>query len=138
MTPQLWVLVGAALAAPYLWVALRPRLRKRLVASGLVIAALIYVGFAAVGGAPVSWLAIELLGVGAYGLLAWLGWRVAPVWLAIGWGAHVFWDVAIHSHGTGASFTPHWYPPVCLGFDVAMAATLLVALRLRQPDGLSA
>jgi len=74
---------------------------RRLLALGLVVAALIYVGLAL--RADSRWLAVEAIGVVMFGGLAWLG-RRAEGWLALGWAAHVAWDVGLHpnpSSGTG-------------------------------------
>ena len=66
----------------------------------LVVAALIYVGFAAFNGASKQWTWTELGGVAGYGL------------------------IALHP-----GFVPSWYPPLCLGFDVYVGVVLVVRFR---------
>jgi hypothetical protein len=107
--------------------------RMRLLAVGLGITALIYVLFAALGGAGARWFAIEVAGLLPFGALAWLGRRDAPIWLALGWAAHVVWDVGLHG-GPGTEFVPAWYLPFCVGFDLivggyALGLALPAALR---------
>ena len=98
--------------------------RMRLLAVGLGITALIYVLMAVVGGADAGWLAIEGAGLLPFGALAWLGRRNAPIWLALGWAAHVAWDVGLHG-GPGTEFVPPWYAPFCVGFDLIVAGYAL-------------
>lgn len=118
----LWVLLGAVGTLPLVYLGRRrsPRGERFQWATGLWMAAWIYVGFAVWGGAGLDWLGIELAGVAVYGALAWAG-RSRSVWLAVGWALHVLWDVLLHG-GHGMAFVPTWYPPACLGFDVAVAA----------------
>ena len=52
-----------------------------------------------------------------------------PIVLALGWAAHVIWDVGMHLHGAGAEFTPAWYPAVCIGFDLVVAAAIVFGAR---------
>ncbi len=128
MQDALLIAAGIALALPYVWFATRPRVSRFLIGGGLVVAALIYVGFAVFGGADARWLGVEVAGVALYGAFVALGYRLGARWLAAGWGAHVAWDVLLHEQGPGAAYTPHWYPEVCLGFDVAVALAVVVAL----------
>ena len=125
MTSLLFFLViGAAAALAFGKLA---GMQPRLIGLGLVIAAIIYVGFAAVG--HPAWLGIEFIGVLIYGVFTWLGLRKNLIWLAIGWALHMLWDVALHSTGTGASFTPGWYVAACIGFDLAIAGMVVYYLR---------
>ena len=120
-------LVGLARTYP-------PGRERRVYAVGLVIAALIYVGFGAVGGAGGRWLALESLGVLLYGSAAWGGLRGRPWLLAVGWAAHVAWDVLLHLSGTGSEYTPHWYPWLCVSFDLVMAGAALASSTRRSGD----
>lgn len=90
---------------------------------GLVIAALIYVGFAIVG-QDFEWVKIELLGVLFYGTLAWLATKKSILFLSLGWGLHVFWDLLLHPNGH-PGYVPAWYPGTCLGFDLIIAGYFL-------------
>jgi hypothetical protein len=108
-------LVGAVIAVSLL-VLIRDHDRSRRIWSfGLVVATLIYVGFAAAAGES---LPRELLGVGIFLPFAAAGWRGSNLAVAAGWAGHVAWDVALHAGGTVA---PAWYPGLCIGFDLAVA-----------------
>lgn len=110
-----------------LWVHRRsPRGRIRVLAVSLLLAALVYPGFALVWG-DASWFGIEVAGVFLYGLMAWLGWRVAPLWLALGWLLHPLWDVFLHLLGPGAHIAPAWYAVACVSFDIAVAVYIVCA-----------
>ena len=96
---------------------------------GLIIAALIYVGFAIFGQA---WehLPMEIGGLLIYSLFAFLSKKYALYWLSLGWIFHIGWDLflPVHSHAT---FIPGWYPGICLGFDIVIAAYIFWLYRKR-------
>jgi len=50
--------------------------------------------------------------------------RDSPGLLGAGWLANVTWD-ALHHRGRGPTRVRSWYPPLCIGYDVALAAPLL-------------
>ncbi len=135
-----WLLLGLFLGAVFIAFARAlDRAEIRVLASGLLVAALIYIGFAAVGGAGLAWLLIEVAGAVVYGALAWLGTRRSHLWLAVGWGLHPAWDAGLHLLGAGAPFTPTWYAVACISFDVAVAVYVgfwpradRAAIRLQQ------
>ena len=103
------------------------RAREALVfAVGLIVAALLYIGFALAGGAPVKSLLLESLGVVPFGLLAWLGLRRSQLWLALGWAAHVGWDLGLNWGAGAPAFVPSWYPVVCTSFDLLVAGYIVV------------
>ena len=84
-----WITAGVAAGAAFLaWVRTYRRARRRVLANGLIVAALIYLIFPVIGGAP-EWFAVEVLGLVAYGACAWLGVSRSPVWLVVGWLAHI-------------------------------------------------
>ncbi len=125
MLITLWLLLGLLLGSAFIALARTTvRSERRFLAAGLVIAALIYVGFATASSAYVPWLALETLGVGFYGALAWLGLRYSPWWLALGWATHPAWDVGLHLVGDGSAFTPAWYSVACVSFDLLVAVYL--------------
>jgi hypothetical protein len=97
----------------------------------LLSAALIYVGFAAANGASREWVAIELAGLAAFGLVAFAGGSRWPVRIGIGWLAH---SQGLHPGGS-PGYVPVWYPPMCLGFDVYVGIALILRFRSkpRQP-----
>ena len=114
-------LLGAVLAIPLLVVTRQGLYRpQRIWAFALVLATLIYVGFSlGAGAAPTR----DLLGVAIYLPFAVAGWRGSNLAVAAGWAAHVGWDIALYGAlGAGVSHAPAWYPGVCSGFDIAVAA----------------
>ena len=120
------ILVGAVLGGLFATFA---RARKageaRVLALGLIVAALIYVGLAP-GGKGREWLLIELAGVGLFGALSWLGLRASLWWLAVGWVAHVAWDVGLHLD-RAQGVVDAWYPLLCVGFDLVVAGFVVSA-----------
>jgi hypothetical protein len=119
------IVSGAVLGALFVTVASRRSRREeaQLLAIGLVIAALIYVVLA-IFGADLTWLLYEAAGLLLFGAFAWLGVRASPAWLALGWTAHVAWDVGLHLDRSQA-IVPDWYPLLCVGFDLLVAGFVL-------------
>lgn len=111
-----------------------PGLEKRLYAAGLLIAALIYVGFASLRGASLEWNAIELAGLAVFTLVAVLGLKVSTIFLAAGWAVHGLWDALLHLKQHTA-FVPDWYPVICLGFDLVVA--IYIAARFKSQSASS-
>lgn len=100
----------------------------------LIIAAVIYVGFALFEGTT-TWLFIELCGVVLYGGMFILSKRNLPYLLAIAWLAHPVWDTALHLYGAGASFAPTWYAIMCISFDITVARYLFILVyRYKQKN----
>ena len=75
---------------------------------------------------------IELIGVVVFTLIAVLGLRVSIWFLALGWTAHVLWDVLLHLVRE-QPFVPDWYPVACISFDLIVAG--YIAVKLRKQDG---
>ena len=125
------LILGTALALVFVRLARRYPAggEMRIYAVGLVVTALVYVIFGAVGGAGARWLALEILGVVVYGAAAWAGFRGRHWLLAVGWALHVVWDVALHLRGAGAEYTPPWYPWSCVSFDLVIAVAVLVSVK---------
>lgn len=129
------IIIGGLIAAAFLYLFHfgKEDVLKGILALALVVAALIYVGFAVFGvwtkSANFSWLLLEILGVGIYFLFAFSGVKKSMWFLAIGWTAHVLWDTALH-FGENAAFVPDFYPPVCIGFDLAVAAYIFWRFQL--------
>lgn len=113
------VLAGVALALPYV---LYARNRRRVFGIGLVVASVVYVGFAVFRGAT-SALLVELSGVVLFGLIAFAGVRYSSWVLALGWVMHAGWDLLLHPAGV-SSYAPWWYPAACLGFDLFVAGAV--------------
>ena len=86
MLITIWLLLGFLLASVCIAILKHApeSTARRMMAVGLVVAALIYLLFALPGGDS-SWMGIEALGVLLYGLLAWLGLTRSVRWLAAGW-----------------------------------------------------
>jgi hypothetical protein len=127
------IILGAVLGGLFVLLARRlgQRAEARLLAAGLAVAALIYVGLALASAG--RWLAIETAGVAIFGTLAWLGVRASSWWLALGWLGHVAWDVGLHLDRP-QPVTPEWYPLLCVGLDLIVAGFLLGrAALLRNP-----
>ena len=84
----------------------------------------VYLGFAVADGRRSALLVQtgELPGFTALAALAVQ--RDSPGLLGAGWLAHVTWD-ARHHRGRGPARVRPWYPPLCIGYDVALAAPLL-------------
>jgi hypothetical protein len=129
------LIVGVILALALICLARTrgPEVERRIYAIGLAAAAVIYFAFGLVGGASAGWLAVEGLGVIIYGTVAWCGLRWKTPLLALGWAAHVAWDVLLHLSGAGAEYTPGWYPWLCIGFDLIIAGAVLALVRRRGP-----
>ena len=135
-----WLALGAAAGALLIWLnALQAeRMQERMPdyevkswALFLLSAAVIYVGFALFNGASSRWLAIELVGLAIYGLVAWNGVvRFAPL-VGVGWLLHMAWDQGLHPGGA-PGYVPDWYPALCLGFDVFVGMALIY--RFRRAD----
>lgn len=125
-----WLLLGPILAAILLLYA-RSRGRnveRNILGIALIVAAVIYEGFALVWGNP-EWMLIELAGIPLYGLFYWLSRRHTPYWLAVGWALHPLWDVALHLKGPGVSIAPEWYATACIPFDLLIAIYIVLSQR---------
>lgn len=132
-----WLLLGANLAA--IWLAIAHRIKilnfKAHMAIGLVVAALIYVGFAVVWG-NTQWVLIEALGLPLYGGMAWLGLKRSPIWLGVGWLLHMPWDLFVHYVGPGFHVAPVWYMFACFSFDLVAGLYLVFYYSRETSDAL--
>jgi len=126
----LWFCLGVLLAVPLVILAESVKLNvmTHLMGVSLVIAAIIYIGFALVWG-DTPWLFIELSGVVVYGLFYFLAVRFSAIWLSVGWLLHPIWDVVLHLNGPGSHLAPEWYAVACLSFDIVVAAYIFRRLR---------
>lgn len=125
----LWLLLGLVLGALFVVAARRQGGQKErvILAVGLLVAALIYVGFALVWG-NLQWIAIEVGGLLLYACFVLLAQRHHVIWLAIGWAAHPIWDIGFHLLGAGHTVAPMWYVLACLSFDLLVAGYSLTRL----------
>jgi hypothetical protein len=99
---------------------------------GLGVTAVAYVLFALYHGAPARYLGLELVGAVLYGSAAILGTRRWPALLALGWTAHVAWDLFLHPAG-GPAYAPVWYPWFCVGFDLPIGGYIAGLLAAKTP-----
>lgn len=119
------ILIGILAAAGFVFIAKKRGMRgeKQMYATGLVIAALIYVAFSLFS-PTVGWKLFEILGVFIYLPFAYLGMKRSVAWLGAGWILHGVWDAGFHL-SEAAAFVPSWYPYLCLGFDLFLGGYLL-------------
>lgn len=122
-------IVGAVSALPLLALARAcGRYAGLVCAAALVLAALVYVGFAVRAGqwglSGVEWLGLVLFTAGA-----WAGLK-SPRLLAMGWAAHAVWDLCFYARAGAVPYVPEWYAAVCAGFDLAVAAYLTFSERV--------
>jgi hypothetical protein len=127
-------IIGAlALVMLARWLA--PRGEMRVYSVGLGITGIAYLLFALQRGAPASHLGLELVGAILFVTAAVLGARGRPAFLAVGWIAHVAWDLFFH-YANGPAFAPEWYAFFCVGFDLPVggyiAGLVLASPRWRQ------
>ena len=125
LTTFVWLALGFVTGAAFFAYAKSfGRASKKVLSSGLVIAALIYVLFAAIAG-RLDWLLYEALGAGLFAVFAYFG-RRSSRWLAAGWGLHPLWDLGLHAReSAGAAHAPEWYVVACLAFDLLVAVLIL-------------
>ncbi|MEZ4619105.1 MAG: hypothetical protein R2867_26825 [Caldilineaceae bacterium] len=124
-----WLLVGFVLGGLFVVAARRHDVQKErvILAVGLLVAALIYVGFALLWG-NLQWIAIEVGGLLLYACFVLLAQRHCVIWLVVGWAAHPLWDIGLHWLGQGHTVAPEWYVLVCLSFDLLVAAYMITRL----------
>ena len=121
----LWVLLGVSGGAAFAWLS-----RQRPLAwwaTGLVVAAVVYVAFALARG-DLGHAVLEASGVALYGTVAWAGVRQRRAGLvAAAWALHPAWDLGVHL-GLGLP-APAWYVWACLSFDVVVGLALVARTR---------
>jgi hypothetical protein len=126
------VAAGVLLALPYLLYARRVR-DRRVFGAGLVVAAVVYVAFAAARGSAREVL-VELGGVALFGVIAFIGIRHSSAVLALGWVLHVAWDLLLHPVHV-SSYAPWWYPVICIGFDLVVAGAIFALAKPARAAG---
>jgi hypothetical protein len=106
----------------------------RMYGVGLGITAIEYIVVGLQRGAPANRLAFELLGAALFGTAAVLGTRRWPALLAVGWTAHMAWDLFFH-YANGPQFAPVWLPWFCVGFDLFIGGYIAGRIGARQIAG---
>jgi len=132
----MWFAVGILLSIPLILYcnSLKGKALIHILGTSLLIAAVIYIGFAIVWGDS-TWIVIESLGLLGYGFFYWLAIRYSLLWIAIGWAAHPIWDIALHLNGAGAHVVPEWYAIFCVSFDISIAVYILYRwYKAKAPD----
>ena len=131
--------IGAAVTAVFLWATLMlggRTIQSESIWLAVFLAAmpLVYVSrylYAVQTNEGGSWLWLELSSVPIYAVLAWLGVRRSPWFLAAGIVLHgLGWDAWHYRHST---YIPDWYATGCLLVDLALAA--YVAMRVAALRG---
>jgi hypothetical protein len=117
--PDIAVTVGVVGAIALVLLARSRALPRELLVYGvgLGITAVLYVVLGLQRGAPARYLGLEVVGAVLFGSAAVLGTRRWPALLAIGWTAHVAWDLFLHP-ASAPAYAPVWYPWFCVGFDL--------------------
>ena len=105
--------------------------QTQVLSVGLLIVALIYVGFAFLWG-DLQWVLIESVGVVIYGAFCYLAVSKSAYWLAVGWAAHSAWDVVLHLFGPGHHVVPEWYAVACISFDFLVAGYVFYFIARRE------
>lgn len=129
----LWVTAGAIAGLVLVFYLRRYDDRKKLhIASvALFLAAFIYILFALYEFHPL-WIMVEVTGLLLFLMFIWMGYQYSFWFLSMGWLLHVVWDVGFHP-AEAAPYIPHWYPWLCVGFDV-IAALYVAVILLRAPE----
>jgi hypothetical protein len=102
--------------------------RRRVLSVALAVVAAVYVVFALTASGA-AWIAVEAAVALVFFAIAFAAAR-SFVLLAPAWALHVAWDV-VHVGIRADSAAPIWYPPLCIGFDLAVAVYLL---RISVPE----
>src|SRR5689334_6093845 len=107
MQTLFWLFLGLVVGLVFISFTRRfgEQVERRILAVGLIAAALLYAILAAVSDAP-GWIAVELAGVLIFSAMAELGLKRSILWLMVGWAAHPFWDAGLHLAGVGADVAP--------------------------------
>ncbi|MGB3542250.1 DUF6010 family protein [Rubrivirga sp.] len=122
----LWLGLGVVLAIPYILAGRRlGDGGTRWWMLGLIVAALVYVGFAVARSAPPMAIAFEAGGVFLYGAIAANGLRGDVRWIGAAWLLHPVWDIGLH-HPGGFAYAPTEYVLLCSTFDVVVGVYLLL------------
>ncbi len=119
------LLIGCLAAVLFIAIVRRSDLPEgNLFATGLLLAAVIYVCFALLWGQEGS-VRFEATGVFIFSFFAFIARRFGVVWVGIGWLLHIVWNYLFHIVGPAAYLSPDWYPWFCIGFDAVVGVYVL-------------
>lgn len=91
----------------------------------LAMIAGVYLGFALQDG-RVRAFRTEYVGIVAHGALATIALATGSAWvLAAGYAGHALWD-SVHHPKALDTVIPRWYVPLCIGYDLVVAAYILI------------
>lgn len=105
---------------------LTPQQSLELHALVLVLAASVYLG-AALSGNTARELRQERLQAAVFYAFTLAGLWINPIWLALGYVLHVGWDLLHHPEHVRTRIAG-WVPPLCLTYDLLVAAYIFLAL----------
>ncbi|WP_197739484.1 DUF6010 family protein [Pseudoalteromonas sp. A25] len=105
--------------------------KMALFAYALIIASLIYVGFAVLA-FELAWVLIETVGVLLFGIMVMLSRTHSRYFLALGWLVHPVWDVVLHLYWPDTHFAPNWYAIMCISFDITVGGYLIVLFKRQK------
>ena len=115
----LWLVVGALTGAILIFLGRKSGKREiEVLASGLFIAAFIYLVLALLTVSVLEWVLLDLGGVVLYGIFAWLAIHHQVQWLGVGWILHAGWDILHHASTFIPDVSPYWYATACISFDL--------------------
>ena len=130
MQTLFWLFLGLVVGLVFIGFTRRlgEKVERRILAFGLIAAALVYAVLAIISDAP-GWIAVELAGVLVFSFFAERGLKRSIFWLMVGWAAHPFWDAGLHLSGVGADVAPAFYVFMCIGFDILVAAYIFLQMQ---------
>jgi hypothetical protein len=121
-----WLIIGGLCGVAASRVAYTFRWGAKLVVGyALIVASIWYLPLGISAGRPLSWIAVETLGIAVYVIVAFLGMRGSSWWLGLGWVTHPLWNIVLHHLGLGAGVEPYWLTVSSSGFDVMVAAMIM-------------
>jgi hypothetical protein len=122
-----WLIIGALLGAGFSRFAHTFRWgAKMILGYGLMAAAILYLPMAILGEGSAAQTVVQPVGIVLYWTTAFLGIRGSSWWLVAGWVTRPLWNVALHHLWPGIGLVPTWYTITCAGFDLMVAATIVV------------
>ena len=131
MQVALWLGLGTLLGAAFSTAAHTFRWgAKAILGYSLMFAAIVYlptlIFYGISGHSSALRMVVAPTGVVLYWWIAFLGMRGSSWWLVAGWSTRPVWNLALHHIGPSATAVPTWFSIFCAGFDVMIAATIVV------------